>query len=525
MSLRMRSVLVCAAAACLSSGHLVGQSRVPAAAADAAFAAFWEAADPDTAHAASAAILDSGITFADAFARLRTGRPYSRHVPTGVVLDSRHGDGEEFFYSVDVPPTYDPGRRYRVRVQLHGGVGAGEDNRRRGTGAIGGMAGDEQIYIIPTAWLDVPWWSEKQLRNLRAILDRVKRTYNIDENGVVVSGVSDGGTASYYIAMRDTTPYASFLPLIGSLMQLAGRTLNLDDVYPNNLLNKPFFVVNTGRDLLYPTRDIDPVIRNLQRAGVRVEYRPRPDGEHDVAWWPAVRPEFERFANGRPRVAYPDVLTWQSGQGDRFNRAHWLVIDEVAETADTKLPDVNQIPTPKALVFGMLTSGARVTRVIPNSDAAALGLRNRDVIVAINGDPVGADADLDLVFGTCCPAGAAVAVTVSRGNERVLLEGTIGGRTLYGDNVPLFPRRRPSGRVDLVKSGNTVRAATSGVAAFTLLLSPDAFDFRQPVTVIANGQVVHDRGVVPSLATLLRWAAADNDREMLFGAELRVRLR
>jgi len=33
------------------------------------------------------------------------------------------------------------------------------------------------------------------------------------------------------------------------------------------------------------------------------------------------------------------------------------------------------------------------------------------------------------------------------------------------------------GRVDLVRTGNTVTAATSGVGSFTLLLSPDKFRF------------------------------------------------
>ena len=59
-----------------------------------------------------------------------------------------------------------------------------------------------------------------QVVNLRAILDRVKRTYNVDENRVVLSGVSDGGTGAYYVAMRETTPFASFLPLNGYLMVL-----------------------------------------------------------------------------------------------------------------------------------------------------------------------------------------------------------------------------------------------------------------------------------------------------------------
>ena len=67
---------------------------------------------------------------------------------------------------------------------------------------------------------------------------------------------------------------------------------------------------------------------------------------------------------------------------------------------------------------------------------------------------------------------------------------------------------------------NTVRATTRGVAAFTLLLSPDVFDFSKPVVVVADGREVFNGLVKKDVETLLRWAARDNDRTMLFGAEL-----
>ena len=90
--------------------------------------------------------------------------------------------------------------------------------------------------------------------------------------------------------------------------------------------------------------------------------------------------------------------------------------------------------------------------------------------------------------------------------------------------VPLFDRDRPTGRVDLVREGNTVRAATRGVAAFTLLVSPDAFDLAQPITVVADGRQVFSGRVEKSVATLMKWAAIDNDRTMLYAAEIHVRL-
>jgi hypothetical protein len=352
----------------------------------------------------------------------------------------------EFGYSVDVPEQYDARRSYPVRVQLHGGVLARTDGTVRGTGSIGALAGAEQFYILPASWNEAPWWNSVQLANLRAILDTVKRTYNIDENRVTLAGVSDGGTATWYFAMRDTTPYASFASLNGALVVLQVPGMGLDGgLFPQNLANKPFFVVNGGRDRLYPTSLVDPYIDHVIKNGVEVLYHPRPDGEHNTSWWPEEKDAFETFVRERPRRPFPDRLSWATDLGGgETNRAHWLVIDKLRDEPDFRvlLPDAN-----------FFDSG------VP---------------------------DFPL--------------------------------------LPLFPVWHAAGRVDLVREGNTVLATTRGVAELTLLLSPDVFDFSKPVKVVADSQTVFDGPIQRSLATLMKWAANDNDRTMLFGAELRVTL-
>jgi hypothetical protein len=79
--------------------------------------------------------------------------------------------------------------------------------------------------------------------------------------------------------------------------------------------------------------------------------------------------------------------------------------------------------------------------------------------------------------------------------------------------------------VDLVRSGNTVQATTKGVREFTLLLSPDKFDLSQPVKVTTNGREVFNARVQSSIDTLLKWAARDNDRTMLYAAEIKIKLK
>src|SRR5262249_54409927 len=160
--------------------------------------------------------------------------------------------------SVNVPASYDPAKRYQVRFQLHGGIGGRQDNKPRGTGEIGALAGAEQFYVLPYSWNDAPWWGDDQILNLDAIVDSLKRTYNIDENRVVVSGASDGATGASFIAMRETTPFASFLPLNGFIMVLANDSIDDHRIFPGNLRSKPLFVVNGGKDRLYPIWAVEP---------------------------------------------------------------------------------------------------------------------------------------------------------------------------------------------------------------------------------------------------------------------------
>ena len=91
-----------------------------------------------------------------------------------------------------------------------------------------------------------------------------------------------------------------------------------------------------------------------------------------------------------------------------------------------------------------------------------------------------------------------------------------------GREVELYDRSRPSGRVDAIRRGNAFDLRTRGVRELTLLLSSDVIDFGQPVRVTVNGRVVYEGPARKDAGTLLKWAAHDNDRTMLYAAELKV---
>lgn len=375
----------------------------------------------------------AGADFEEILSRLRKGRTYGPEQTGTITLRSPSIDGT-FENRITIPADYAPDQRLPLRVQLHGGINRPEPGQAaagRGRAQASGanrIEGERQIYVEPSGWAETPWWSVAQVDNILRLIDTVKRRYNVDESQVYLTGISDGGTGAYYIGTREATLWATIMPLNGSIMVLRNPATGVaGDVFPENLTNTPFYVVNGGRDPLYPVRDIAKPIDWLQAMGVPLVFRPQPDAGHDTSWWPTERASYEAFVHAHRREAHPATLSWQTERTDRFNRVKWLVIDKLGPSAsDATFPEVG-----------------------------------------------------------------------------------------------VFAHKR-AGRVDVERRGNTFTASTRGVQAFRLLLSPDAIDFSQPVTVVVNGRQRFAGAVRRDPRTLLAWNARDNDRTMLYAAEVAI---
>jgi hypothetical protein len=530
------AISACLAIALAASGEYAGASfqavrQDAPSAVDRAFRSFWSAANPAAASDRIEAILKTGVTFPEALERVRHGPAYDADVPRGLQFGHhRTVDGIEHDYAFVIPREYDPSRPYQVRFYLHGGIARARPapvNRIRVDVLPSGV---EEIRVFPNGWVRALWWSATQVDNLGRILDRLKRTYNIDENRVYLTGSSDGGTGVYYGAFKDPTAWAAFAPLIGNMVVLATPSVRTDgELFPGNAVNRPLYVVNTGRDRLYPAHAVEMYVDHLRRLGAPVVFRVYPELDHTTEWWTNERPELEAFVQDHPREPLPDTISWQTERVDRFNRANWLVIEQLGSVdGESQLADSNLMPRGRELDFGLrinsaVDRGRRAHDVVAGSNAFQLGLRTGDRFVEVNGKVVetGRDIAVEMEKWT---AGDHVQFLIERSGDRRPISGIYQPTEVDVPPTPIFPHKKPSGRVDLVRKGNVVEASTQGVRAFTLLLSPSIFDFRRPVKVVANGRTVFDGMVEPSVATMLKWAARDNDREMVFGAELTIEL-
>ncbi|MGE3402604.1 MAG: dienelactone hydrolase family protein [Vicinamibacterales bacterium] len=379
--------------------------------------------------------------FASEYARLKAGKTYTAQGPGIHRLDT-FVNGTLLDNTLDVPEGYDPAKPWPLRVQLHGGVGRmppEPGQATRNTLDPNRIPGAPQLVLQPRAWATSQWWQRTQVDNIANLVERVKREYNVDESHIYLTGISDGGTGAYYLAMREATRWASCLPLNGHPSVLGNPDTGADgSLFIGNLVNCPLYLVNGGRDRLYPAASVAPFVDVMKRAGVDLLFNVYPEAGHDTSWWRVERAKFEAFVAAHPRQAHPARISWETERVDRYNRFRWLVIDRLgARPSDAALDDINEV--------------------------------------------------------------------------------VVGGRAYQ-----LFVRKGRSGRVDITRDGNRFEARSRGVERFTLLLSPDVIDFSAPVTVTVNGRTAFEGTVREDVATLLEWAARDNDRTMLYGAEITI---
>ncbi len=295
---------------------------------------FWQAVTPEEQRAGEQALLAASDDVATLYAWLREGPAFSPDVETGAWEAERTGaDGLIFRYGVVVPDSYDPEVSYPVEFLLHGGVarpewGPGVDWWRSG---YANLQQEDRIFVVPAAWRDAFWWHDNQADNLPAVLREVKRLYNVDDNRVSMTGISDGGTGAYFFAFKQPSEWASFMPYIGHPGVLRNPAGGVNyRLYFENLTAKPLYIVNGELDRLYPAASLQSFIDVLVEAEVEHVFRVIEGGGHDTRWLPDETPAIERFKTENPRDPFPDSLQWVADRDDRYNRNMWLRVDRMA---------------------------------------------------------------------------------------------------------------------------------------------------------------------------------------------------
>lgn len=487
-------------------------------------AALLAARTADERKAAIDAVVASNPDPETVAAALAAGRTYAADVPKGWVERTIVApDGKERPYLLFVPPKYDPARRHRMVVDLHGGVSRPRtlthDELSRMAYAWGAAAAEDAwILAIPAGETGAVWWDPVGSGTVLSILRETKRTYHVDEDRVFATGFSDGASGSWFLAAAHPTPFAGFVPLSGHVgVAGAGGT----QIHLRSLLNKPVYATNTDLDSLYPSAGLRPVMEALQALGAPLVWRDIAGFRHDPTYLESERPAILRWMSGVRRDPDPKVVWWEGADGAP-SRVHWLRVTRVAGGSGREpFPDVNPALTETRVRIGFAADqgfagpGVRVDSVQEGSLGASMGLARGDVITALDGTEVEDFAGLRTLLGRK-RFGDELTVRWTRGAETTEKSARIPAAR----SEPAFDRTKPWGTIRAEAKGQRIEVTCLGIAAFDLLLSPRLVDLAKPFEVTVNGKPVHSGTVAADLRFLLGQWAEDEDRSLVYRAKL-----
>lgn len=236
-------------------------------------------------------------------------------------------------YTAIIPEGYDPSRKWPLILALAGGRGDGSKYApfwRRV------LKGQKYIVICPVG--RGAWWHTSYLIALAALKDACER-YRVDRNRVYLTGMSNGGNGTWFMAMHHPDLFAAAAPMAGCPQTSKGR---IDYPYLLNLLNVPVFACHGADD---ETISIEPDRKAcglLREQGYDCQLSEIPNGGH-----------------GSPHQRVPQILEWFSAkqrnpnpthirflkQNKGLKRCYWLLIGKTTQPAvvEAKIPRPNTI--------------------------------------------------------------------------------------------------------------------------------------------------------------------------------------
>jgi phospholipase/carboxylesterase len=191
-------------------------------------------------------------------------------------------------FSLYVPEYYDAANAYPLVVAMHGGSGNGgaflwswvREARSRGF-----------VVIAPTAIGST--WSlmepEVDGPSIDRMVEQVGQQWNIDAAHKLMTGMSDGGTFTYVLGLREDCRFSHLAPVAAAFHPMMMAVASADRVR-----GLPIHIVHGAQDWMFPPQVAQTAERTLSQAGAAVVYReiadlshtyPRDENGHILDWF------------------------------------------------------------------------------------------------------------------------------------------------------------------------------------------------------------------------------------------------
>ncbi len=396
-------------------------------------------------------------------------------------------------YVLYIPKNYKTTKASPLLVYLHGGVGRSSFMEERVELAKNNpflelARKNDWLLLIPFANLHCMWWEDSGRNNVKELIVKTKKKYNVEDNKVFVTGVSDGGSGSYHFALTDPSYFASFYPLIG--MMSVGNIETQRSVFIPNLQNRFIYAINNEKDRLYPTHKMKKMIEIATKVGANVLYKEYMDFGHDISFIQDEMINLSTFMNSNPRNSFSNKIYWETAQND-YNRCDWLEICKTDTLMEKKKwqnkPNVKL--KDERILFGFRNDnsykkkGVKIDHVFEGNSAYEMGLRSNDIVIEMD-EIKTENIDQLIQLRDKKSRGDKYSLTVLRDRKELLLSGQFPEVKLYD----AFQYLKRSGAIDANYFGNHFDIKTSRISEFNLYIHPSMVNLDNPITVEVNGK-------------------------------------
>ena len=178
-------------------------------------------------------------------------------------------------YLLYLPGAYaaDPSRRWPLLLFLHGSGERGDDLARVKANGPPKFLDERRGFPFVVVSPQCPEGERWSADALAALLDDVTRRFRIDEDRVVVTGLSMGGRGAWDLVMTYPERFAAMAPVCGGA--LPDRACRLKDV--------PVRAYHGAKDDVVPLAESETVIEAVRKCGGTADLLVDPDAGHD-AW-------------------------------------------------------------------------------------------------------------------------------------------------------------------------------------------------------------------------------------------------
>jgi len=464
-----------------------------------------------------------GITNFSAF-------PIPRSVGSYIREEHQIDDSLTAPYYVYIPKSYDPATKIPLVVWLHGGVSRNEFiddiNEYFDEHFIINLAEEEGwLVLAPLGRLNLTWWDKAGMENVNWQIRKLRQSYNIDGNRIIMGGFSDGGSGSYHYAFLQPDDFALFFPWSGR--PDVGTQVSGSEAFIPNLRSNNQFAVNGGRDGLYPAAKLMPLMRYIiDEVDVEMSFTVYDTAKHDWSYIPEESAFMVDRVRSVRRNLYPSKIYWECTDLD-YGKNSWLNITELDTSLDRAdwHKEFNYTMTDDRITIGFMADrsfegeGVRVESLSKseNSPAIAMGLLAGDLVIGMDGNKIVKMQDLGNAKSKT-KRGNKMVIRVMRDGSELDLTTMIPDATEY----EAFPRNTPSGAVEVVRVGNSIFIKSSRVSQLEIYLHPNMVRLDQPMKIIVNDKKVFDLLVIPDTRLLLAEYLKNRDRRMLWTGRILV---